>query len=301
MRIILLGPTAAGKTELSLQLAEELGTSIISSDSRQCFSLMDIGTAKPSEEELARVKHYNISNLSLDEEDSAIQFHRRAKAWEEEILKYSNHVIYVGGSTLHVTGLIQPFHEIPDSNKENIAELHYRIEKEGIQSLYDQLKKVDPQYIPKMDGMNRQRIIRALDVWMQTGKPFSSFHSNEKIYPEDNTVVIGLHHPRERLYERINHRVQKMINLGLEDEVTTILESGYKKTIQALQTVGYREMISYFEDTLNKDTMIEKIKINTRRYAKRQLTWFRRWDFVNWLDATSSNVEHIKKHILLMS
>ena len=112
MRIIILGPTASGKTELSLQLAEELGTSIISADSRQCFSLMDIGTAKPSEEELARVKHYNISNLSLDEEDSAIKFHRRANMWEQEILNNSNHAIYVGGSTLHVTGLIQPFHKI---------------------------------------------------------------------------------------------------------------------------------------------------------------------------------------------
>ena len=299
MRIIILGPTASGKTELSLQLAEELGTSIISADSRQCFSLMDIGTAKPSEEELARVKHYNISNLSLDEEDSAIKFHRRANMWEQEILNNSNHAIYVGGSTLHVTGLIQPFHKIPASNKENIAELHYRIEKEGIESLYDQLKKVDPKYIPKMDGMNRQRIIRALDVWMQTGKPFSSFHSNNKIHPDDNTVVIGLHHLREQLYERINLRVDEMIKVGLENEVTTILECGFKKTVQALQTVGYQEMISYFEGTFDKDTMIEKIKINTRRFAKRQLTWFRRWDFVHWLDATSLNVEQLKKDLLL--
>lgn len=299
MRIIILGPTASGKTELSLQLAEELGTSIISADSRQCFSLMDIGTAKPSEEELARVKHYNISNLSLDEEDSAIKFYRRANMWEQEILNNSNHAIYVGGSTLHVTGLIQPFHKIPASNKDNIAELHYRIEKEGIESLYDQLKKVDPKYIPKMDGMNRQRIIRALDVWMQTGKPFSSFHSNNKIHPDDNTVVIGLHHLREQLYERINLRVDEMIKVGLENEVTTILECGFKKTVQALKTVGYQEMISYFEGTFDKDTMIEKIKINTRRYAKRQLTWFRRWDFVHWLDATSLNVEQLKKDLLL--
>ncbi|MGB0347276.1 MAG: tRNA (adenosine(37)-N6)-dimethylallyltransferase MiaA [Balneolaceae bacterium] len=298
MRIILLGPTASGKTELSLQLAEELGTSIISADSRQCFSMMDIGTAKPSKEELARVPHYNISNLSLDEEDSAIKFNRRAETWETEILANSDHVIYAGGSTLHLTGLIQPFQDIPDSNKENIADLTQRIEEEGIESLYNQLKEVDPVYIPKMDGMNRQRIIRALDVWMQTGKPFSSFHHDEDIKPDESTLVFGLQHPREKLYDRINQRVDLMIESGLEEEVRTILDSGFSKELQALQTVGYREVISHFESEYDRETMVEKIKTNTRRYAKRQLTWFRRWDFVNWLDADSINVEEMKKTIL---
>lgn len=298
MRIILLGPTASGKTELSLQLAEELGTSIISADSRQCFSMMDIGTAKPSKEELARVPHYNISNLSLDEEDSAIKFNRRAETWETEILANSDHVIYAGGSTLHLTGLIQPFQDIPDSNKENIADLTQRIEEEGIESLYNQLKEVDPVYIPKMDGMNRQRIIRALDVWMQTGKPFSSFHNDKELKPNESTLVFGLQHPREKLYVRINQRVDVMIESGLEEEVRTILDSGFSKELQALQTVGYREVISHFESEYDRETMVEKIKTNTRRYAKRQLTWFRRWDFVNWLDADSLSVEEMKKTIL---
>lgn len=135
MRIIILGPTASGKTELSLQLAEELETSIISADSRQCYSMMDIGTAKPSKQELDRVPHYNISNLSLDEEDSAIKFNKRAEEWEKQILSNTNHVIYAGGSTLHLTGLIQPFSDIPDSNPENVSSLNSRIEAEGIETL----------------------------------------------------------------------------------------------------------------------------------------------------------------------
>lgn len=146
--------------------------------------------------------------------------------------------------------------------------------------------------------MNRQRIIRALDIWMQTGKPFSSFHQQEKIQPNDKTFVFGLNHPREKLYDRINKRVDLMIEMGLEDEVKTILDSGFSKDLQALQTVGYREVISHFEGELDLETMIEKIKTNTRRYAKRQLTWFRRWDFIEWLDADSLSVEELKEKIV---
>ena len=298
MRIILLGPTASGKTELSLQLAEELGTSIISADSRQCYKHLDIGTAKPSQEELDRVKHFNISNLGLEEDDSAVKFVERAVDWEKEILQHSEHVLYVGGSTLHLTGLIQPFSDIPDSNEENIARLNQQIEEEGIEPLYEKLKEVDPQYIPKMDGMNRQRIIRALDVWMQTEKPFSSFHQKEELTLPENTLVFRLHHPREKLYTRINQRVDLMIEQGLIEEVKSILDQGYSKDLQSLQTVGYREVISYLDGNFTKDEMIEKIKTNTRRYAKRQLTWFRRWEFIEWLDANELSVGEMKDRVL---
>lgn len=298
MRIILLGPTASGKTELSLQLAEAFGTSIISADSRQCYKHMDIGTAKPSEEELERVPHYNISNLGLEEEDSAVKFLNRAADWEKEILKHAEHVIYAGGSTLHLTGLIQPFNDAPDSNEENLTELNERIEQDGIESLYEQLKKVDPEYIPKMDGMNRQRIIRALDAWMQTGKPFSSFHQGEETKPDESTVVFGLKRHRQKLYDRINKRVDLMIEQGLIDEVRSILDQGYSKDLQSLQTVGYREIISFIEGDFTKEEAIEKIKTSTRRYAKRQLTWFRRWDFIHWLDAQSLSNKEIKEQIL---
>ncbi|MBO6523159.1 MAG: tRNA (adenosine(37)-N6)-dimethylallyltransferase MiaA [Balneolaceae bacterium] len=298
MRIILLGPTASGKTELSLQLAEELGTSIISADSRQCYKHLDIGTAKPSKKELSRVPHFNISNLELEEDDSAVKFVARAEDWEKEILQHSDHVVYAGGSTLHLTGLIQPFSNIPDSKEENITKLNQQIDEEGIEILYEKLKEIDPDYIPKMDGMNRLRIIRALDVWMQTGRPFSSFHQKDEITLPKNTLVFGLHHPREKLYERINQRVDLMIENGLIEEVQSILDQGFLKDLQSLQTVGYREIITYLDGDFTKDEMIEKIKTNTRRYAKRQLTWFRRWDFIQWLDADQLSVEEIKERVL---
>lgn len=298
MRIIILGPTASGKTELSLQLAEELGTSIISADSRQCYKHLDIGTAKPTNLDLARVPHFNISNLELSDDDSAIKFVDRANAWEKEILKNSKNVIYAGGSTLHVTGLIQPFSDIPDSNEENIAHLNQQIEDDGIEFLYEKLKEVDPEYIPKMDGMNRQRIIRALDVWMQTGKPFSSFHKKDDISLPENTLVIGLEHPREIIYQRINQRVDAMIQMGLIEELESILAQGFSKELQSLQTVGYREVIAYMEGDFTKKEMIDKIKVNTRRYAKRQLTWFKRWNFIEWLNADELSIEELKGRVL---
>ena len=298
MRIIILGPTASGKTELSLQLAEELGTSIISADSRQCYKHLDIGTAKPTKDELARVPHFNISNLELIDDDSAMKFVDRANIWERDILKNSKDVIYAGGSTLHVTGLIQPFSDIPDSNEENIAQLNLQIEVDGIEILYKKLKEVDPEYIPKMDGMNRQRIIRALDVWMQTGKPFSSFHKKEEITLPENTLVVGLEHPREIIYQRINQRVDAMIQKGLVEELETILAKGFSRELQSLQTVGYREVITFLKGGFTKQEMIEKIKVNTRRYAKRQLTWFKRWNFINWLDANTLSVEKMEKSVL---
>lgn len=297
MRIILLGPTASGKTELSLQLAEEVGTSIISADSRQCYKHLDIGTAKPTKDELNRVPHFNISNLELEEDDSAVKFVERAEGWEQEILQNSDHVIYAGGSTLHLTGLIQPFSDIPNSSEENIAQLNQQIKEEGIDVLFLKLKKVDPDYINRIDGMNRQRIIRALDVWMQTGKPFSSFHKRKEINLPENTLVFGLYHPREKLYERINQRVDTMIEEGLVDEVQAILNNGISEEIQSLQTVGYREVINFLDGDFTKDQMIEKIKTNTRRYAKRQLTWFRKWEFVAWINASELSIKDMRERI----
>lgn len=301
MRIILLGPTASGKTELSLQLAEELGTYIISADSRQCYKHINIGTAKPSSQELERVPHYNISLLELKDDDNAMSFQRRAKEWEEEILKKSQHVIYVGGSTLHIQSLIQPFNEMPEADEENIAKLEERIEDEGLELLYEMLKEIDPEYLEKMDGMNRQRIIRALDVWMQTGKPFSSFHQRGEIQPDENTLVFGLKWPRKKLYDRINRRVDQMIEQGLVDEVRSILDAGHSKELQSLNTVGYQEIIKYLDGEWTMEKAIEKIKTSTRRYAKRQMTWYKRWGFVHWMDADEMGVEEMKEEILRRS
>jgi len=298
LRIIILGPTAAGKTRLSIQLAEELNTSIISADSRQCYKHIDIGTAKPTAEELQRVQHFNISVLGLDEDDNAMEFQRRAEAWEQQILENSEHVIFVGGSTLHIQSLIQPFNEMPEADEENIAKLNKRIENEGLESLYGVLEEIDPEYLKKMDGMNRQRIIRALDVWMQTGKPFSSFHQQGEIQPDEDTIVFGLKWPRQKLYDRINQRVDQMMEMGLVEELKSILRAGNPKDLQSLNTVGYKEVIKYLDGEWSLDKAVEKIKTSTRRYAKRQMTWYKRWEFIHWLDADVLSTEEMKHEVL---
>jgi tRNA dimethylallyltransferase len=204
----------------------------------------------------------------------------------------------VGGSTLHIQSLIQPFNEMPEANEANIAELEYRIQEDGLELLFNQLKEIDPDYAEKMDGMNRQRIIRALDVWMQTRKPFSSFHQQGDIQPDNNTIVFGISWPRQKLYDRINRRVDKMIEAGLVDEVKSILSAGNSKELQSLNTVGYQEIINYLDGGWSLEKAIEKIKTSTRRYAKRQITWYKRWDFIHWLNAEEMSVNEMKGKVI---
>lgn len=285
MRIILLGPTAVGKTATSLELAESINAAIISADSRQCYKYMNIGTATPDPNELDRVPHYNISIFTPDQRDTAVDFRQRIGDWEEEIRQHHDHVLYVGGSTLYLQGIMQPFDEVPSSNKENVEQLQERIDSEGVEPLYRKLQEVDPQYAQRMDGMNPQRIVRALDVWQQTGQPFSSYHSNEEVRPSSDTLVVGLHRPRQQLHERIHRRVQLMLQKGLLEEVEQLLEMGFNNDVKALKTVGYREPIEYLHNKRDYESMIEQMRIRTRQYAKKQITWFRRWEFIEWLSA----------------
>jgi len=302
VRILLIGPTAVGKTSLSITLAQEMDAEIISADSRQCYKYMDIGTSSPTAHELKAVKHYNISILDPHEKDSAADFYERAMQWEEEIRARDKQILYVGGSTLHLQVIIQPMDDVPASSEENQRILSERAEQEGIETLYRELEEVDPEYAEQMDGMNPQRIIRALDVWMQTGKPFSSFHSRgREVRPESGTVVFGLKRDRRNLYDRINRRVDKMMEAGFLDEVKNLLASGYSLEDRALQTVGYREAINYIDGKISREKMMRDMKTQTRRYAKRQLTWFRRWEFIRWLDmdeySEEEAVEFIKSNI----
>ena len=285
MRVILLGPTAVGKTDLSIQLARRLNAEIISVDSRQCYRYMNIGTAKPTLQELAEVKHYNISILDPDQQDSAAKFYERTVGWEREIRDREKTPLFVGGSTLHLQFVTQPFDDLPPADRENVRKLESRISREGLEKVYETLEKVDPEYTDQMDGMNPQRIIRALDVWMQTGKPFSTFHTEKK---EDRlrpgTVVFGLKRKRDLLYHRINRRVDRMFERGLILEVQSILNRGFRPEDPGLNTVGYKEVIAHLQGEISREQMVEDIKTQTRRYAKRQLTWFRRWDFIHWID-----------------
>ncbi len=286
-QIIIAGPTASGKTSLSIMLAKELNAEIISVDSRQCYKYLDIGTAKPSGHELMQVKHHNISVLNPDERDSVAAFKKRADQYVAEIESRGKRVIFCGGSTLHLQSLIRPLDEIPSSDKKNIDELSKLADQKGIEYLYNELLEADPDYAMRMDGKNRQRIIRALDVFQQTGKPFSSFHSDKSFNLPENKQLFVLHHPRKKLHQRIEKRTDVMFTSGIVEETKSILNMGYVKNIQSLQTVGYREVILFLEGKMVEKQMIEKVKTSTRRYAKRQITWFRRWPFAIPLDMSA--------------
>ncbi len=283
---MILGPTASGKTELACRLAGEWNGEIISVDSRQCYKRIDIGTAKPDPEVLRDMTHYNISILNLRQGDSVVNFLERAGKWEDQIRKKGKRILYTGGSTLHLRGVLQPMDDLPDASPENISSLEASEKSNGIEHLYATLETVDPEYASEMDGFNRQRIMRALDVWMQTGRPFSSFHKSKEVTPPGDLQVFGLYWPRKLLHERINLRVDRMIEKGLVDETRQILDDGYEPELQSLQTVGYRDVIRYLKGETTYDQMIADIKTQTRRYAKRQITWFRRWPFITWLDAS---------------
>src|SRR5690625_126735 len=296
-RVMIIGPTASGKTDVAVRLARMIDGEIISVDSRQCYRLIDIGTAKPDADQLQQVPHHNISVLDLEESDTATAFLERATEWERDITGRGRRVIYAGGSTLHLQGLIQPFDPVPGPDPENLEHLQQVAESEGVGTLFERLEAVDPEYARRMNGLNRNRIIRALDVWMQTERPFSSFHRQTHVTKPDDLQVFGLRWPRKMLYDRINRRVDQMIGQGLLEETRSIIDSGYSPRLQSLQTVGYRDAIDYLDGTVTFDEMVRSIKTHTRRYAKRQLTWFRRWPFVRWLPADGADSEELARII----
>jgi len=296
-RIMIAGPTASGKSSLAVSLAKKISGEIISVDSRQCYKQINIGTAKPNELQLNEVPHFNISNLSLDEDDSAMQFYERAIEWTKEIEQRGNSVIYCGGSTLHLQSLVRPLNDLPASNPENIQQLEQDLENEGVESLYKKLQEADPDYASDMDRANHRRIIRALDVWMQTGKPFSSFHTQSGFSKPVHLSVFALHWPRKILHQRIEKRCDKMIGNGLVEETRQILEAGFSPELQAMQTVGYKQVLQYLAGEIDHEQMIKDFKTATRRYAKRQVTWLRRWPFINWVDCSKFSTPEIVETI----
>lgn len=296
-RIIIAGPTASGKSSLALKLAKHISGEIISVDSRQCYRMLDIGTAKPAAEELSEIPHHNISILDPDEPDTVADFRKRALRFADEIETRHKTVIFCGGSTLHLQSLIKPLDDMPRASEQNLAELRSLEKEKGIEFLYDRLKKDDPVYAASMDGMNRQRILRALDVRMQTGKPFSSFHGNKDFSLPEHLFIFALHHPRNDLHRRISERTDSMISNGLIEETKSILEQGFSPKLQSLQTVGYRQVIQYLMGEISGDRMVKDIKTATRRYAKRQITWLRRWDFTDWIDMSRFTEEEAVSYI----
>jgi tRNA dimethylallyltransferase len=299
--VIIAGPTATGKTDLSLELARRFDAPVISADARQCYRYMDIGTGKASPEILAEIPHYHISTLYPDEPFTASDFHNRFLDWSRDIAARGKPVIVAGGSTLYIESLIRPLDPLPPKNEENIRELELQAERDGPESIRKKLLEVDPAYLERIDGFNPHRMFRALDVWMQTGRPFSSFHSNRPLRPPENMMVICLDRDRTELHGRISRRVDQMMADGLVDEVRGILEMGYDPGLQALQTVGYREVIAHLHGAYPESEIAAHIKTGTRRYARRQLTWFRRWEQVAWIGQTGVSGKKIADQVCKMT
>ncbi len=271
--IVIAGPTGIGKTDLSIGLAKHYQAEIISCDSRQFYKEMNIGTAVPSKTDLTEVKHHFIQNLSIKNHYTVGDFEKDALAKIEDLHQENDVVIMVGGSGLYIDAVCKGLDDFPKIPQEIRTRLNERLVSEGIESLEQELIVLDPDYHKVVDVSNPHRIIRALEVCISSGKPFSSFRKRQKKTRRFKTIKIILNRDRETLYERINLRVNQMMKEGLLEEARNLLPfRGYN----ALQTVGYKELFAYFDGEWNLETAIEEIKKNTRRYAKRQMTWFRR-------------------------
>ena len=287
--IVIVGPTCSGKTKLSLELAEILKTEIISADSRQVYRLLDIGTAKPSAQQLKKIKHHFIDELNPDEEFNASLFEEQAEIILQRLIDKNKIPIVVGGSGLYIKGLINGISESADSNSELRAKLSELRQKYGNSYLYNELKKVDKISADKMLPQNWKRIIRAIEVMRLTGKPIWQHHTEARKNCNFMFQQIGLKWERSELYKNIELRVDEMINSGLVDEVESILKSGYDKKLNSLNTVGYKEIIQYLENEISLNRAIELIKRNTRRFAKRQMTWFNADKRIEWFNIDSIN------------
>jgi tRNA dimethylallyltransferase len=279
--ISVVGPTAIGKTELAIRLAEHFDAEILSSDSRQFFKEMRIGTAVPSEEELNRVRHHFIQSRSIFEQYSVGAFEKDALSLLEEEFKTHDVMVMVGGSGLYVDAVLNGLDEFPNIDPSVRQKLIAELNEKGLTHLQNKLKSIDPEAFERIDIQNGQRVIRALEISEGTGRPFSSFWLNTKKKRDFEAIKIGLHAQRELVYERINRRVDAMMEEGLLEEARKLYPN---RELNALQTVGYKELFAFLEGLLTLQEAVSEIKKNTRRFAKRQGTWFRRDDEITWFE-----------------
>ena len=286
--LTLAGPTAVGKTELSLSLAEMLNAEIISADSRQVYRELTVGTAKPGPDALERVPHHFISERSIEGlPGSAGAFADEANERIRDIRRRGRSAIIVGGSTLYIHALQEGLADIPDVPQRVRDQIEARLDRDGQQALYDELKSVDPAQAERCDPTKTHRVIRALEVYHHTGKPLTYYYENQPEPPFDYQTVV-LQRDRQRLYDRINRRVDDMLEHGLLDEVEQVMALDVQLDEAPLRTIGYREPIQHLRGEIDYDEMVRLVKRNSRRYAKRQLTWFRRYDDYIWLDAEAA-------------
>jgi len=290
--IVLAGPTAIGKTDLSIDLAKHYNCSIISCDSRQLYKEMSIGTAVPSADIQSKVPHHFIQNISIHTNYSVGKFEKEALMKIEDLHKTTDYVLMVGGSGLYIDAVCKGFDDFPDVPDAIRNELNLRLQKEGIDALEKQLKDLDPNYHKLVDKANPHRIIRALEISLSSGRPYSEFRTQQQKKRNFKTIIIVLEKDRKDLYERINSRVDNMMQIGLLDEVKSLKEYQH---LNALQTVGYRELFGYLNGDYSLEFAVSEIKKNTRRYAKRQMTWFRRYKEAVFFDPQKQ--EEVIKYI----
>jgi len=287
--ISIVGPTAIGKTALAIKIAAIFKTEIISADSRQFYKEMNIGTAVPSHDELKKIKHHFIQHKSIHDSYSVGDYEKEAIKKITALFKNNNSIVLVGGSGLYVNAILNGLDDFPEIDPEIRSQLNNSLNENGIESLQQQLKILDPDYYTKVDIKNPHRLIRALEICIGTNKPYSSFLNNKKRIRNFILITIGLTAERSLIYERINKRVDNMIQEGLVEEAQRLY---INKGLNALQTVGYKELFQYFEKKCSLEFAIEEIKKNTRRFAKRQLTWYKKDAAITWVD-NQTNIEKI--------
>lgn len=290
--IVILGPTGIGKTELSLQVAEHLATPIINADSRQIFSEIPIGTAAPTREQQSRVKHYFVGNHHIDDYYSASMFEEDVMKTLEHIFKESDTALMSGGSMMYIDAVCNGIDDIPTIDEQTRATMKRRLETEGLDALLEELKVLDYEHWKIVDHNNPRRVVHALEICKMTGKTYTSFRQNITKKRPFNIMKIGLTLDRATLYDRINRRVEGMIEHGLEAEARSVYE---KRELNALNTVGYKEMFEYFDGTTTLEEAIFKIQSNTRRYCRKQQTWFKRDPSIKWFNPCE--IKEIIKHI----
>ncbi len=291
--IVIAGPTCSGKTRLSLEIAEKLNTEIISVDSRQVYKYLDIGTAKPSPSELKRVKHHFISSLEPESDFNVSNFETAALAEIRRLHSINKIPVAVGGSGLYIKALVDGIFNTVDTDDEFRAQLMNERKEYGNEHLYDKLKKADPVSASEMLPQNYKRVIRALEVIHLTGRPIWQIQREYKREVQLQFKQYGLEWDRDRLYENIEKRVDQMLEAGLVEEVKKVLDKGYSKDLNALNTVGYKEIISFIEGEITLQRTAELIKRNTRRFAKRQLTWFKKDERIQWIKIETSTDIHM--------
>ena len=294
--IVIAGPTASGKTATAIKVAKAFGTVIISADSRQFYKELSIGTAAPTDGELNEVKHYFVHNLSIEQSYDVADYEQDVLCLLNELFKQHDVVVMTGGSGLFIDAVCNGLDLIPDISSETREKVNEIYEKGGLAALQSEVEKVDPEYFKTVDRQNPRRLQRAIEVFLQTGKPYSTFRKNKHVDRDFNIIKTALLWDRDELIKRINKRVDNMMESGLLDEVKSVYD---KRHLNSLNTVGYKELFEYLDGDTSLEQAVEQIKINTRQYAKRQMTWLRKNNDYHWfsIDEYDKMLEFLKEQL----